>query len=97
MNLTLIDRGMQQGDQTVLSLRPGGGRGSRLLGGSSSSSSSSSLAFGSLSSDLPLFRPHGGAPPPFSIKVQSFYPFLFKTHISVILDLVFLICPFISF
>ncbi|XP_021277478.1 eukaryotic translation initiation factor isoform X1 [Herrania umbratica] len=62
---------MQQGDQTVLSLRPGGGRGGRLLGGpssSSSSSSSSSLAFGSLSSDLPLFRPHGGAPPPFSIK-----------------------------
>ncbi|XWS70860.1 hypothetical protein CRYUN_Cryun03dG0085200 [Craigia yunnanensis] len=62
---------MQQGDQTVLSLRPGGGRGSRLLGGPSSSSSSSSsysLAFGSLSSDLPLFRPHGGAPPPFSIK-----------------------------
>ncbi|OMO98326.1 MIF4G-like, type 3 [Corchorus capsularis] len=63
---------MQQGDQTVLSLRPGGGRGgSRLLGGlssSSSSSSSSSLAFGSLSSDLPLFRPHGGAPPPFSIQ-----------------------------
>lgn len=83
---------MQQGDQTVLSLRPGGGRGGRLLGGpssSSSSSSSSSLAFGSLSSDLPLFRPHGGAPPPFSIKVQSFYPFLFKTHISVFLDLAF--------
>ncbi|XWS73110.1 hypothetical protein CRYUN_Cryun02cG0097300 [Craigia yunnanensis] len=60
---------MQQGDQTVLSLRPGGGRGSRLLGGPfSSSSSSSSLAFGSVSSDLPLFRPHGGAPSPFSIK-----------------------------
>ncbi|ESQ42611.1 hypothetical protein EUTSA_v10012738mg [Eutrema salsugineum] len=51
---------MQQGDQTVLSLRPGGGRGSRLFG---SSSSSSSLSFGSLSSsDLPLLRPHGGAP-----------------------------------
>ncbi|XVF47886.1 hypothetical protein PTKIN_Ptkin03bG0146200 [Pterospermum kingtungense] len=60
---------MQQGDQTVLSLRPGGGRGSRLFGGlSSSSPSSSSLAFGSLSSDLPLLRPHGGAPPSFSIK-----------------------------
>ncbi|KAL4332259.1 hypothetical protein GQ457_07G041480 [Hibiscus cannabinus] len=57
---------MQQGDQTVLSLRPGGGRGNRLLGGSSSSSSS--LSFGSLSPDLPLFRPHGGAPPSFSIK-----------------------------
>ncbi|GLT80483.1 hypothetical protein SLA2020_519210 [Shorea laevis] len=55
---------MQQGDPTVLSLRPGGGRGSRLL---APSSSSSSLSFGSLSSDLPLFRPHGGAPP-FSIK-----------------------------
>ncbi|CAL9244015.1 unnamed protein product [Arabidopsis halleri] len=51
---------MQQGDQTVLSLRPGGGRGNRLFG---SSSSSSSLSFGSLSSsDLPLLRPHGGAP-----------------------------------
>ncbi|TQD88510.1 hypothetical protein C1H46_025930 [Malus baccata] len=71
---------MQQGDQPVLSLRPGGGRGSgRLLGprfdssssaasGPSSSSSSSSLAFGSFSSDLPLLRPHGGAPPNFSIK-----------------------------
>ncbi|KAB2079523.1 hypothetical protein ES319_A05G010200v1 [Gossypium barbadense] len=59
---------MQQGDQTVLSLRPGGGRGSRFLGGGSSSSSSSSLSFGSLSSDLPLFRPHGGAPSSFSIK-----------------------------
>ncbi|KAL4284740.1 hypothetical protein GQ457_16G005040 [Hibiscus cannabinus] len=53
---------MQQADQTVLSLRPGGGRGGRLFGGPSSSSSSSSLlAFGSLSSDAPLFRPHGGA------------------------------------
>uniref|UniRef100_A0A1J3IS27 Eukaryotic translation initiation factor isoform 4G-1 n=1 Tax=Noccaea caerulescens TaxID=107243 RepID=A0A1J3IS27_NOCCA len=51
---------MQQGDQTVLSLRPGGGRGNRLFG---SSASSSSLSFGSLSSsDLPLLRPHGGAP-----------------------------------
>lgn len=47
---------MQQGDQTVLSLRPGGGRGgSRLLG-------SSTFSFGSISSsDLPLLRPHGGA------------------------------------
>ncbi|KAM1703599.1 hypothetical protein ACFX1X_026200 [Malus domestica] len=67
---------MQQGDQPVLNLRPGGGRG-RLLGprfdsssaaSGSSSSSSSSLAFGSFSSDLPLLRPHGGAPPNFSIK-----------------------------
>ncbi|XP_065850551.1 eukaryotic translation initiation factor [Euphorbia lathyris] len=55
---------MQQGDQTVLSLRPGGGRGSRLfnprLESSSNSSaiSSSSISFG----DLPLLRPHGGAP-----------------------------------
>lgn len=72
-----FDRGMQQGDQTVLSLRPGGGRGggggssSRLLGprfdsSSSSSSTSSSaapasFAFGSFYSDLPLLRPHGGA------------------------------------
>lgn len=66
---------MQQGDQTVLSLRPGGGRG-RLLGprfdssaSSGPSSSSSSLAFGSVSSDLPLLRPHGGASSNFSIKV----------------------------
>ena len=56
------DRVMQQGDQTVLSLRPGGGRGSRLFNprleqSSSSSSTSSSISFG----DLPLFRPHGGA------------------------------------
>ncbi|XP_040996517.1 eukaryotic translation initiation factor-like [Juglans microcarpa x Juglans regia] len=59
---------MQQGDQTVLSLRPGGGRGGRLLGPSSSSSSSNSAtSFGSFSSDLPLLR-HGGAPPPFSLK-----------------------------
>ncbi|XP_011018056.1 PREDICTED: eukaryotic translation initiation factor isoform 4G-1 [Populus euphratica] len=51
---------MQQGDQTVLSLRPGGGRGSRLFNPrleQSSSSTSSSISFG----DLPLLRPHGGA------------------------------------
>ncbi|GMY35600.1 eukaryotic translation initiation factor-like [Fagus crenata] len=65
---------MQQGDQTVLSLRPGGGRGSRLLGprsfdtSSSSSSSGSAPTFGSFTSDLPLLRPHGGAPSSFSIK-----------------------------
>jgi len=54
------DRVMQQGDQTVLSLRPGGGRGSRLFNPrleQSSSSTSSSISFG----DLPLLRPHGGA------------------------------------
>ncbi|ESW26865.1 hypothetical protein PHAVU_003G154900 [Phaseolus vulgaris] len=61
---------MQQSDQTVLSLRPGGGKGSRPLGPrfDSSTSSSASPAFGSFSSDLPLLRPHGGAPSPFSIK-----------------------------
>ncbi|KHN17504.1 Eukaryotic initiation factor iso-4F subunit p82-34 [Glycine soja] len=61
---------MQQSDQTVLSLRPGGGRGSRLLAPrfDSSSSSSASPAFGSFSADLPLLRPHAGAPSPFSIK-----------------------------
>ncbi|XP_027330944.1 eukaryotic translation initiation factor-like isoform X1 [Abrus precatorius] len=62
---------MQKGDQTVLSLRPGGGRGSRLLGprfDSSSSTSSASPAFGSFSADLPLLRPHGAASSPFSIK-----------------------------
>ncbi|KAK7388393.1 hypothetical protein VNO78_23209 [Psophocarpus tetragonolobus] len=62
---------MQQSDQTVLSLRPGGGRGSRLVAprfDSSSSTSSASPAFGSFSADLPLLRPHAGAPSPFSIK-----------------------------
>ncbi|CAJ1944857.1 unnamed protein product [Sphenostylis stenocarpa] len=60
---------MQQSDQTVLSLRPGGGKGSRLLGPRfDSSSSSASPAFGSFSADLPLLRPHGAAPSPFSIK-----------------------------
>uniref|UniRef100_A0A2P2MMB1 MI domain-containing protein n=2 Tax=Rhizophora mucronata TaxID=61149 RepID=A0A2P2MMB1_RHIMU len=62
---------MQQGDQTVLSLRPGGGRGSRLFfprSESSSSSISSLSAASSLSSsaafgDLSLLRPHGGALP----------------------------------
>lgn len=64
---------MQQADQTVLSLRPGGGRG-RLLGHrfeSSSSSSSTAFAFGSFSSDLPHLHPHGGAPSAFSIKVYG--------------------------
>ncbi|TXG60725.1 hypothetical protein EZV62_012088 [Acer yangbiense] len=70
---------MQQGDQTVLSLRPGGGRGgggsSRLLGPrfessssySSSSAAASDLAFGSFSSDLPLLRPHGGTGSSFAL------------------------------
>ncbi|KAK2646788.1 hypothetical protein Ddye_021983 [Dipteronia dyeriana] len=69
---------MQQGDQTVLSLRPGGGRGggsSRLLGPrfessssySSSSAAASALAFGSFSSDLPLLRPHGGTGSSFAL------------------------------
>ncbi|KAI9126074.1 hypothetical protein K1719_003492 [Acacia pycnantha] len=66
---------MQQGDQTVISLRPGGGRGggggNRLFGSrheSTSSASSTFPAFGSFSSDLPVLRPHGGAPSSFSIK-----------------------------
>ncbi|WCJ30121.1 Eukaryotic translation initiation factor isoform 4G-1 [Euphorbia peplus] len=51
---------MQQGDQTVLSLRPGGGRGSsRLFNPSSNSNSnSSSISFG----DLSLLRPLAAAP-----------------------------------
>lgn len=57
---------MQQGDQTVLSLRPGGGRGNRLLAPRFDSSSSNSSAFASLSSDL---RPHGAANSNFSFKV----------------------------
>ncbi|CAI0427576.1 unnamed protein product [Linum tenue] len=60
---------MQQGDQTVLSLRPGGGRGSsRLFNQSSSSlipgsnSNSSGAAATAISfGDLSLLRPHGGA------------------------------------
>ncbi|KAL2338538.1 hypothetical protein Fmac_012984 [Flemingia macrophylla] len=60
---------MQQSDQTVLSLRPGGGKAGRLLGSRfDSSTSSASPAFGSFSADLPLLRPHGAAPSPFSIK-----------------------------
>lgn len=53
---------MQQADSTVLSLRPGGGRGggSRLFALSSSSFTSSA--------DLPLTRPHAS----FSLKVRSF-------------------------
>ncbi|KAL6973809.1 hypothetical protein U1Q18_027993 [Sarracenia purpurea var. burkii] len=52
-----------QADQTVLSLRPGGGggyRGSRVLGPSFDSSS--------LSSDLPVLRSHGGALSSFPFK-----------------------------
>ncbi|XP_059637704.1 eukaryotic translation initiation factor-like [Cornus florida] len=50
-----------QADQTVLSLRPGGGnRGSRPLASRFDSSSPSS--------DLPVLRPHGGAPLSLSIK-----------------------------
>jgi len=52
---------MQQGDQTVLSLRPGGGRGNRLLAPRFDSSSSNSPAFGSFSSDLSHLRPNAGA------------------------------------
>ncbi|KAL5146914.1 Eukaryotic translation initiation factor isoform 4G-1 [Glycine soja] len=57
-NLVAVSSDMQQGDPTVLSLRPGGGRGggSRLFAHSSSSSS--------LSADLPLSRPHAS----FSLK-----------------------------
>ncbi|KAK7265175.1 hypothetical protein RJT34_32791 [Clitoria ternatea] len=66
---SIAPQGMQQSDQTVLSLRPGGGRGNRLLAPRfDSSSSSPSPAFGSFSSDLPLLRPHAAAPSPFSIK-----------------------------
>ncbi|KAK4792331.1 hypothetical protein SAY86_022766 [Trapa natans] len=70
---------MQQGDQqTVLSLRPGGGRGTggsvrRRLDpiystSSSSSSAGASLSFGSLSADL-SFRPLGGTAPSSSLRI----------------------------
>ncbi|KAE8733111.1 hypothetical protein F3Y22_tig00001644pilonHSYRG00691 [Hibiscus syriacus] len=54
---------MKHSNQTVLSLRPGGGRGNSLIAGPVSSSS---LAFGSFSSELPL----GGAP--FSVKAGEY-------------------------
>ena len=65
-NLVAVSSDMQQGDPTVLSLRPGGGRGggSRLFAHSSSSSS--------LSADLPLSRPHAS----FSLKVRSRFVYL---------------------
>ncbi|KAJ4958175.1 hypothetical protein NE237_025286 [Protea cynaroides] len=65
-----------QADQTVLSLRPGGGanRGSRFLAprfdspfGNSSAGGSSSISSSS-SSDQQLLRPHGGALPTSSLK-----------------------------
>ncbi|CAL0325622.1 unnamed protein product [Lupinus luteus] len=67
---------MQQGDQTFISLRPGGGRGGASGGATrflaprfdSSSSSSSIPSFGSFSSDSSLSRPHSTAPSSFSIK-----------------------------
>ena len=86
---------MQQGDQTVLSLRPGGGR-PRLLGprfelsSSSSSSSSSSFAFGSFSSDLPTLRPHGASSSSFSVKVCAYDGLLLDSiyqHLFFDLDL----------
>ncbi|KAI4376765.1 hypothetical protein MLD38_014488 [Melastoma candidum] len=55
---------MQQGDPSVISLRPGGGGGrgsSRLLAPRFDSSSSNPSPF-SFGSDLPVLRPHGGAP-----------------------------------
>ncbi|CAL5341187.1 unnamed protein product [Camellia sinensis] len=58
-----------QADQTVLSLRPGGGggnRGSRVLG--PRFEPSSGFGSSSLSSDLSLLRPHGGAPSSFYLR-----------------------------
>lgn len=60
---------MQQGDQTVLSLRPGGGRGNRLLAPRFDSSSSNSPAFGSFSSDLSHLRPNAAASSLLAFKV----------------------------
>lgn len=63
-----------QAGQTVLSLRPGGG------GGGGGNRVSRVLA-SSLSSDLPLLRPHGAAPPPSrSLKVGTFPLSLSLTH-----------------
>nr|DAD27478.1 TPA_asm: hypothetical protein HUJ06_028946 [Nelumbo nucifera] len=71
---------MQQADQTVISLRPGGGgnRGSRILAPRFDSAFGNSGAGGvggssvistSSSSDLQFLRPHGGAHPTSSIKI----------------------------
>lgn len=61
-----IEGSIMQAGQTVLSLRPGGG------GGGGGNRVSRVLA-SSLSSDLPLLRPHGAAPPPSrSLKVGTF-------------------------
>ncbi|KAL5699013.1 hypothetical protein ACHQM5_029975 [Ranunculus cassubicifolius] len=60
-----------QADQTVLSLRPGGGGGrggSRLFGAPRFESAFGGSGVVSSSSDLPIFRPHGGVPPTTSIK-----------------------------
>ncbi|XP_042497802.1 eukaryotic translation initiation factor-like [Macadamia integrifolia] len=66
-----------QADQTVLSLRPGGGanRGSRLIAprfdsafGNNSGSGGAGGSFSSLSSDEQFLRPHGGALPTSSLK-----------------------------
>ncbi|XXG64570.1 hypothetical protein AAC387_Pa05g2481 [Persea americana] len=53
-----------QADQTVISLRPGGGgnRGSRLIAPRFGSSGPGAGAGGGSSSDLPLLRPHGAVP-----------------------------------
>ena len=58
---------MQQADQTVISLRPGGGggpRGTRFLASRFDSSSSSS-------SDAQPLRPHGGLAPSLFLKVSA--------------------------
>lgn len=63
---------MQQAEQTLLSLRPGGGRGRfGYRFESSSSSSSPNFGFGSSSSVFPHLRPHGGVPSAFFIKVYG--------------------------
>ncbi|KAE8720709.1 hypothetical protein F3Y22_tig00018568pilonHSYRG00009 [Hibiscus syriacus] len=61
---------MQQGDQMVLSLRPGGGRGNRLFSGPSSSSSSL-LAFGSFFLIFLPFIPMAVLLPRFLLRLET--------------------------
>lgn len=72
------DRGIiMQADQTVLSLRPGGG------GNRGGSRGVLGPRFDSSSSDLPLLRPHGGAGAPLSLKVHSFLSLLTRSRVYV--------------
>ena len=84
-------------DQTVLSLRRGGGRGSKFLGPRfDTSSTNSTPTFGSFISDLPLLRPHGDAPSTFSVKVVPLIPNLCFLDLDFFGSILFIISLKIS-